>query len=318
MSLPLGYCSDGSLPSRFALFLRTVGRSPATVQLYNDSVRAYLAFAVAALADGHDHAAALQRWLATRRDAVRPSTVNIDIKALRAYYRWLEIIGADEWRPLVLPKQRKVPTSTVRALSDAEIGILLAAPDLTTFVGLRDHVIIATLYQCGLRAGELVNLQLGSVRLDGLLYVQGKGGKDRLVPYGGGWHGLLTTYLSSRSTTKPGKRNALFLTRHGRQLRDARSVWVIVNRYARKALGIGCGYARLEAATGGRPWSGHYPHLLRASFATELNKNGVNLIALAQLLGHSDVSTTARYLNVDFATLKKAMSHHPRAERPKA
>lgn len=316
MSLPLGYCSDGSLPSRFALFLRTVGRSPATLQLYVDSLRGYMAYRDQALADGHDQAAALQRWLATRRDAVRASTVNIDIKALRAYFRWLEIIGSDEWRPLVLPKQRKVPTRTVRALSDAEVGLLLAAPDLTTFVGLRDHVIIATLYQCGLRAGELVNLQLGSVRLDGFLYVQGKGGKDRLVPYGGGWHGLLETYLRGRSTTKPGKRNALFLTSQGQPLRDARSVWVIVNRYARKALGIGCGYARIEATTGGRPWTGHYPHLLRASFATELHRRGVNLIALSQLLGHSDASTTAHYIGIDLEQLRSAVSHHPRAIKP--
>src|SRR5690606_12368001 len=143
-------------------------------------------------------------------------------------------------------------------------------PDLSTFVGFRDHVIMATLYQCGLRAGELARLGLGDVLPDGLLYVHGKGGRDRLVPYGGPGRALLEQYLQRRACTRPGKRSALFVTVHGRPLGGARAVWVIVNRYARRALGLAAGYGRLDAAARGRPWRGHYPHQLRAAFATEL------------------------------------------------
>jgi site-specific recombinase XerD len=315
MSLPLGYCSDGTLPSRFALFLRYVGRSASTIQLYVDAVTAWLAYQGQQQAAGFDADTALLHFVATRRDAVAPATVNIEVKGLRAYFRWLEISEPNAWRPTTLPKLRKVPPRVVRALTDAEIGMLLATPDLATYVGLRDHLIIATLYQCGLRAGELVNLQLGSVRLDGFLLVQGKGSKERLVPFGAGWYGLLETYLRGRAAMRPGKRSALFLTAQGRPLRDARSVWVIVNRYARRALGVGCGYMRLETATGGKPWQGHYPHLLRASFATELYKNGCNLVAISQMLGHENLSTTAHYIGMDLRELQAAASRHPRAVR---
>ncbi len=313
MSLPLGYCSDGTLPSRFALFLRYVGRSASTIQLYVDAVRAWLAFEATARADGQSEETSLQRFVATRRDTVAAATVNVDVKALRAYFRWLEISAPQAWRPVELPRLRRVPPRLVRALSDGEVGMLLAAPDLTTFVGLRDHLIIATLYQCGLRAGELVNLQVGSVRLDGMLLVQGKGQRERLVPFGAGWHGLFETYLRGRASLRAGKKAALFLTQQGRPLRDARSVWVIVNRYARQAPGLGCGYAHLSATTGGKPWSGHYPHLLRASFATELVRNGCSLVAVSQMLGHADMSTTARYIGVDLSDLRRAAAHHPRA-----
>lgn len=195
------------------------------------------------------------------------------------------------------------------------MGVLLAAPDLSTFVGLRDHLIMATLYQCGLRASELAALEVGDVLVDGLLHIRGKGGKQRLVPFGGAWHGLLRTYLQRRASVKPGKRAALFVTKHGRALRDGRSVWVIVNRYARRSLGLGCGVSRIEAYARGRPWQGHYPHMLRAAFATELMKGGLDIMSIAQMLGHESAETTTRYLGVDMETLRKVAAYHPRAKR---
>ena len=92
-------------------------------------------------------------------------------------------------------------------------------------------------------------------------------------------------------------------------------MWVIVDRYARRALGLQCGFTRLEKTWSTRPWTGHYPHLLRASFATELMRRGVNLMAIAQMLGHADVATTQYYLGVDIEHLRRAASLHPRAQR---
>lgn len=294
------------------MFLRMMGRSPATVRAYTAVLRRYLAYAEGSpLSDE----ATLVRYLATRRDKVSQASMNIEANGLRAWFRWKTLADPEGWRPLVLPKTRRPPPRIVRALSDAEVGMLLAAPDLTTFVGLRDHVIMATLYQCGLRASELANLELGSVLPDGMLYVRGKGGRDRLVPYGQAWHGLLESYLRMRVTVRPGKRAALFVTRHGHQLRDGRAVWVIVSRYARRTLGLHCGYTRLEKAGTGRPWQGHYPHLLRASFATELYRRGVDLMAIANMLGHADVATTAYYLGADIEHLRSAVACHPRARR---
>lgn len=307
-----GYVVGLGVQEAFQAYLRAIRRSPATVVAYMAAVRRWQAFVEVG---GTGDVDPLLRFLAWRRDRVGPASVNLDISALRAWFGWLKYSAPAALQPMRWPKVRRLPRRLPRALDDAQVGLLLAQPDLSTFTGLRDHLIMATLYQCGLRASELVSLELGNVRLDGLLYVFGKGGRDRLVPYGGGWHGLLETYLRARVGTGCGKRAALFVTRHGKPLRNGRSVWVIVNRYAHRALGLDSGYARLQCRTGGRPWRGHYPHLLRAAFATELHRRGVNLMAIAQMLGHADIATTQYYLGLDIEQLRVAASHHPRSRR---
>lgn len=306
-----GYSEVDALLHRFSFYLRAMGRSGATVRAYLAVVARYAEFAARVPVDMDP----VQRYVATRRGQVAVASVNLEISALKTWFQWLRAMEPDQWQPTAWPKSRRPPARVVRALTDAEVGQLLAAPDLSTFVGLRDHAIMATLYQCGLRASELVSLELGSIRLDGLLYVRGKGAVDRLVPFGGAWHGLMESYIRQRAMVRPGKRSALFVSRRGKALRNGRSVWAIVNRYARRTLGLACGYARLEAHARGRPWQGHYPHLLRASFATELLRSGCNLVAIAQMLGHADVATTAHYLGVDLDMLRAAVSHHPRVRR---
>ena len=303
-----------ALRERFEVFLRAMGLSAATQRAYLAAVDRYLAFAGPDTPDA-ERPAELTRFLATRRLTVRQATINMDLTALAAWFRWLAIAAPEDWRPVQLPRRKRPPPRLVRALSDAEVGLLLAAPDLTTFVGMRDHFAMATLYQCGLRASELASLQIGSVLPDGYLLVTGKGGHERLVPYGERWHGLFEAYMRVRQTVRPGKRSVLLVNRYGRGLRDGRSVWVIVNRHARRALGLQCGFHRLEKAYSTRPWTGHYPHLLRASFATELMRRGVNLMAIAQMLGHADVATTQYYLGVDIEHLRQAVALHPRAKR---
>jgi integrase/recombinase XerD len=298
----------------FKTYLQAVRRSPATVRAYVAVVDRWL---LACGETGTGDADTLLRYLAIRRDRVGQASMNMEVSGLKAWFKWLRVAAPHMWQPGQYPKQMRLHRRLVRALTDVEVGMLLAAPDLSTFVGLRDHVIIATLYQCGLRASELAGLELGSVRLDGYLLVRGKGDKERLVPYGGEWRTLLDQYLAVRATSGCGKRNALFVTQHGKALRDGRSVWVIVNRYARAALGTACGYTRLSHTSTSRPWRGHYPHMLRASYATELNKAGVNVMNLAQLLGHVDASTTAHYVAVDLKELRTAVGHHPRAARIK-
>jgi len=298
------------LLDRYATFLRVCGRSPKTVLAYTAVVTRFLPVQEDGGADDP-----VRRYLRARAERLASNSVNLEISALRSWFAWRHMVDPQGWQPSGWPRMRRPPQRLVRALSDQEMGVLLAAPDLSTFIGLRDHLIMATLYQCGLRASELAALTLNDVLLDGLLHVHGKGGKARLVPFGGHWHGLLQTYLAKRAALKPGRRSALFVTRHGAPLRDGRSVWVIVNRYARAALGLGCGFSRLEAYSLGRPWQGHYPHLLRASFATELMKSGLDIFAIAQMLGHENAETTTRYLGVDLDHLRKATAHHPRARR---
>lgn len=305
------YCPvDPQSLEDFRWFLRGQRRSPRTVATYLSIVSRYVAFADRVPL----HMDPVLRFVAHRRDQLAPATLKLDVAALRCWYGWRRTVDPTCWVPVAWPKTRPVSPRPVFHLCDHDVGVLLAQPDLSTFVGLRDHLIIATLYQCGLRAGELARLQLGSVRLDGFLYVEGKGGRDRLVPYGGAWHGLLEAYLRQRATVGAGKRAALFVTRHGKPLRDGRSVWVIVNRHARRALGTACGLDRIRPGTG-KPWTGHYPHQLRYAFATELLRNGCDMAAISQMLGHADLSTTMRYLGADFDMLKRAAGFHPRALR---
>ncbi len=288
-----------------------MGRSPATERAYVAAVRRF-----AKVSGSYELTEdAARRYIDTRRASVCQASINIELSALRAWHGWMELAAPESWKPVQLPRHRRPQRRVVRALADLEVGMLLAAPDLTTFVGLRDHVIMATLYQCGLRASEVARMELGSIRPDGLLVVHGKGGKYRLVPFGDRWFGLVSAYINQRAALRAGKKSALFLTQHGRPLRDGRSIWVIVNRYAQRALGLSCGFTRLEKYAVARPWQGHYPHLLRAAFATELHRNGCNLMALADMLGHASVETTTYYLGTDLGQLREAAAKHPRALR---
>lgn len=297
-------CFDG--------FLAATGRTRSTRRMYAATVRDWLAFGGV---PGHLAADRLAQWLRPRRARLAPATINRELKALRRFYAAMRLLGicaADESRKV--PSNRKVPQRLVRFYSDDQIGAILAQPDAQTFVGLRDHVMIRMLYETGLRSSELVALGLGDVLPDRTVYVDhGKGGHSRYVPISAELAGLLDAYTDRRAHLRPGKRNALWLTAHGRPLCNARSVWEIVNRHARAALGLGAGFERIRQARGGVPWQGHYPHRLRASFATALLERGCPITVIAQLLGHADVATTQHYLAADIGHLRAAVACHPRA-----
>lgn len=266
---------------------------------------------------GHLRADSLAAWLRPRRARLAPATVNRELKALRRFYAAMRLLGVcttDEGRKI--PGNRKVPPRLVRFYTDDQVGLILAAPDPTTYAGLRDHLIIRLLYETGLRSSELAALGVGDVMPDQTVYVaRGKGGHSRYVPISAEAHGLVHAYLDRRATLRPGKCNAMWLSVHGSPLRNSRSVWEIVNRHARAALALGAGFERIRLARRGVPWTGHYPHRLRASFATALLERGCPITVIAQMLGHADVATTQRYLAVDLAQLRKAIAVHPRALR---
>lgn len=299
--------------ARFARFL-TGSRSPTTIRLYCGIVRRWLAYGGTAdrLEPGLMH-----RWFADRRrQHASPATVNVDIKALRAFYDTMAVLGAaPQEESNNLPPNRQIPTRLVRCFSDQQVLAMLAAPDVSTFIGFRDSVLMRTLWETGLRATELVNLGLGDVHPDAVYVGAGKGGRSRWVPISAELHGLLTAYMELRATTRPGKRAALWVSHTGRALRSRRSVWAIVNQHARAALGNAVGYDRVRRAARQRPWSGHYPHLLRASMATTLLQHGCPLPAIMQMLGHVSLDSTARYLAADISHLRAAIAKHPRAHK---
>ena len=322
--IPLDYCrvASGATPqglsidaqaaaARFDQHLRGLQRSPHTRRLYGAAVCAWLR---AGGAPGHVDGTILARWLATRRRTCAVATVNLDLKALRAFYRFQIAVGEAQAADLMrVPRQRKPPARVPRWLTDSQVGEVLGACPLDTFVGLRDYAIVLTLYATGLRASELAGMAVGDLVDGEVIYVVGKGGKARYVPTGAQLAGVLEGYLHARGRTRKGKRSAFWLRADGVPLRNGRSIWEIVSRRIWQALGLRAGLHRV--GRGGRPWTGHYPHELRASFATALLHRGMPITAIAQLMGHADVATTAHYLGVDLEHLRAATGLHPRASR---
>ncbi len=296
--------------ARFARILAE-SRAPTTVRLYVGLVRRWLVYGGAVDRLNKD---LLQQWLADRRrQSAAAATINLDLKALRAFYDTMALIGAcPQAESNNCPSNRRVPVRLVRTFADHQVLAMLAAPDVSTFAGYRDSVMMRTLWETGLRATELVSLGLGDVLPDAVYVAAGKGGHSRWVPISDELHRLLQGYMALRATTRPGKRAALWVTSHGRALRSRRSVWAIVSRWARLALGGAAGYDTVRRTARQKPWSGQYPHLLRASMATTLLRHGCPLTAIMQMLGHVSLDSTARYLEADISHLREAIGKHPR------
>lgn len=263
---------------------------------------------------GHVDADLLAGFLAGRRRVCSAATVNMDIKALRAFYRVQLAWGAIEAGELArLPRQRKPAARLPRYLTDDQVADVLAAcPD--TFVGRRDRAIVLTIYATGLRASELAAMHVSHFIDADLLFVHGKGGKVRYVPVGAALGHILSAYLVERRATRPRKGGMMWVTERGRPLASGRSIWRIVSTRIWQAIGLQAGLHRIKRG-GGRPWTGHFPHELRAGCATALLQAGMPLPAIADLLGHASMATTARYTGADLEHLRAAVRHHPRALR---
>ena len=318
---PLDYCQPRKLTDSQALAVERFDRvlgvrnySEATRRVYASALRHWMLFGGE---PGHIDGHTLARYLATRRQNVSPAAVNIDIKALRSFYRLQIALDACAPGDLAkIPRQRKLPERVPRTLSAEELAEVFASIDLDTFLGVRDLTILRTLYESGLRSGELARLELGDILDDGVIFVRrGKGGRDRYVPITDGTHALLRAYITTRATTRPGKRAALWVRDDGIPLRNGRSIWEIVSKRVFAALHRRAGYRRIQRLATGRPWTGYYPHLLRAAYTSKLLSSGMHLRGIQESLGHADLSTTAHYLAVDIEHLRRAVSVHPRASR---
>jgi integrase/recombinase XerD len=191
--------------------------------------------------------------------------------------------------------------SLPKTLSEEEVEALLGAPDCARPLGLRDRAMLELIYASGLRVSEVVSLARDRVDLaNGILRVTGKGGRERLVPFGRSAGKWLAQYLSQ---VRPGldrrASSSLFLTPRGSAMTRQR-FWQLIQGYGRSA-GI---RSRLT------------PHRLRHSFATHLLEHGADLRALQMMLGHADISTTQVYTQVTRSRLRRVYDeYHPRARR---
>jgi len=221
------------------------------------------------------------------------------LSAVRGLCKFLvreRAIDADPSALVVRPRMgRKLPVW----LQFAEVESLLAAPDLCTARGVRDHAMLQLMYAAGLRVSELVGLRTANVDLRrGLVSVVGKGGKARLVPIGEVAMQATEAYVRDLRPKAAGEnQTALFVTGRGRAM-TRQGFWKLVVRYAR-----GAGIMKRIS-----------PHKLRHSFATHLLQNGADLRAVQAMLGHADIGTTEIYTHVaDDHVQRVHRATHPRA-----
>jgi integrase/recombinase XerC len=252
---------------------------PADVQ--PAAVRAYLA---------HLHGERLARVSAQRA-----------LAALRTYFRFLCRVREFDVNPAAVVPTPRAPKKLPEVLTAPQLAELLEAMPATP-VGRRDRAALELLYGAGLRAAELVGLDLDDVDLSRrLVRVRGKGGKERVVPFGRVAQQALRAYLPERGAWRAAAGSfddePLFVNQRGGRLTD---------RSLRRILDAAVRHVALLHRV--------HPHTLRHAFATHLLEAGMDLRAIQELLGHASLSTTQRYTHLDLAHLMETYSKaHPKA-----
>ena len=237
----------------------------------------------------------------TKSDLKKSSTIHRLFSTIRGFHQYLcqlRITENDPSELLVPPRlTRNIPTT----LLVEEVDKIIQAVDLTKKYALRDQAILSLLYASGIRVTELVDLKLKNLMMDdGLIRVFGKGRKERIVPIGKIALSFLTLYLKELrpSNSRKGKsQGILFLNHRGGKL-TRMSIWNILHENTLRA-----GITKKVS-----------PHVLRHSFATHLLEGGADLRSVQEMLGHSDITTTQIYTNIDKIYLKEIHKEfHPRS-----
>ena len=245
----------------------------------------------------------ITEYLGTRKKArLAAGSIKLVLVAIKIFMRYLHVsrrLETDVGESLTLPRIEQYLPETVNELQVEQfLGALPNVPDDP--LNLRNRAMLELLYASGLRISELTGARLENLHLEeGIIRVNGKGQKTRLVPVGSKARDAIRTYLQTGRPQMVKRRTGgeLFLSNRGRRLTTQR-VYDIVKEVARLS---------------GLPVN-IYPHLLRHSFATHLLTNGADLRVIQELLGHADIATTQIYTHVDQRRLK-AVHHkfHPRA-----
>ncbi len=275
--------------------------SPRTLESYGRDLRQFSAFATNRKLDiSSIERSDLRDYLGSRRDAgLSPRSSARALSAIRGFFRFLvgtEALAADPTANIRSPSLWQTVPHT---LNSSEIDALLAAPDTSTTLGLRNRAMFETLYATGLRVSELVGLTTDRVRLDpGFVRIVGKGRKERLVPLGLAAIDWIERYSDAgRALLDRDRRPELFLNHRGGVM-TRQGFWKILRQHAQQA-GI---KTKLS------------PHVIRHSFATHLVENGADLRAVQMMLGHSSLTTTEIYTHVARERLRKLYDEkHPRA-----
>lgn len=238
-------------------------------------------------------------WLNDK--GVSPRTQARTISGIKSFYKYLLIEEKITSDPTALLESPKIGRKLPDILSMEEIDMLINAIDLKKSEGQRNKAMLETLYSCGLRVSELVNLKMTNLFFEqGFIKIEGKAGKERLVPVSGRAIEEINKYLGNyRKNLRVNKdsENILFLNRRGRKLSRVMIFTIIKNLAAN---------VKLDKKIS--------PHTFRHSFATHLINGGADLRAVQEMLGHESILTTEIYTHLDKDYLKSTIHQfHPRS-----
>lgn len=221
------------------------------------------------------------------------------ISGIRAFYKYALLEDIVKTDPTLLLEAPKLKRSLPDVLSFDEIELILSQIDMSTAEGGRNKAILETMYSCGLRVSEVVNLKLSQLYLDiGFVRVVGKGNKERLVPVGSSaikYINLYKSHIRNQLVIQTGEEDILFLNRRGKRLSRV-MIFLIIKDLVKKA-----GITKTIS-----------PHTFRHSFATHLVEGGADLRAVQEMLGHESITTTEIYTHLDREYLRKTLEqYHP-------
>jgi len=242
----------------------------------------------------------LREFAATLHDlGIGPRSQCRILSGIRSFYGFLVEDGYMDSNPTELLESPQIGEHLPEVLSTAEIDSMEASIDLSDPLGHRNRAIIETLFSCGLRVSELVNLKLSDLFLDdGYVRVLGKGRKERLVPISERAIKELRNWFQWRSgfKIKKGEEDYVFLNQRGAHLTRT-MILIMIKKVAEEA-----GITKTIS-----------PHTLRHSFATALLEGGADLRAIQAMLGHESIGTTEIYTHIDTTQLREEiLHHHPR------
>ena len=265
-------------------FLVREGASTLIAEIGEPQVRAYIAYLQQKRKwDDTDHCP-------TSEEGLSPGGIQNRIRALKAFFNWLHREGYTETYRLERLANYRVPRRVVDVLTEAEIGRVLAACDTKSDWGSRAYAILTLMLDSGLRISEVTGLRTAELELDaGWLKVLGKGGKERIVPFGTATQRALWRYQHHYRPEPLGPDVYFFLTLDGRPLGRS-ALTQAIKRAATRS-----GITRL------------HPHLCRHTFATRYLINGGDVFSLQQILGHSTLEMVRRYVNL--ASAHVAVQH---------
>jgi integrase/recombinase XerD len=244
----------------------------------------------------------IEKFLAVLKKESRAATAARILSSLRQFYNFLLSSGKSKLKlnPFDYFDSPKLERKLPEILTVEEVNKILGTPDENTTLGLRDKVILETMYASGLRVSEVINLKSADVLVnDEVVRIFGKGSKERVVPIAKSaldWIKIYDT-KSRNILKKPDSEDFLFLNWRGKKL-SRMAIWDIINKYSKMA--------KIKKEI--------HPHIFRHSFATHLLEGGADLRSIQEMLGHSDISTTQIYTHVDITYLKQVHKQfHPRA-----